>query len=436
MITALVKRIPQIYRRIFFASSVVFFVSGYVLAATPQPPDCKMNSGCSGSTCLSSISSSAATAPTGSCPKFGEAQGGVDVFSWNLFIALNWPANTSTCTADTSKSITDVKGNYSGQLVWETWLTDADIFVASGSPKSWCGSSARKILKQTGKVHPAVKGLLTNTNIGNTIEEAVGGVLTDQNGRFVRFEVMVNSTEYNYIVTNNLWNKSGQTTYTNTNTVNFPAGSIEIKMAWKVLDATEISSNSFYMTQATVYNDESGAKSPGKNPVTVGLVGFHMVFKDPIHSHLWATFEHKDNAPTKAGKKNFSFYNGSCSGSKCAQNTQYATTPYTELDSKGNPLNTPTQVVRVNPIDTNDPGVASLNAYYRNLLKGSVFANYKLVGTQWSTGGAPNGTPAILANTVIETYNQSTSTCIGCHKGAQTANGKSADFSFIMGEAQ
>lgn len=41
----------------------------------------------------------------------------VDVYSWNPFIAVNWPADTSTCQADTIQSI--VSGPGSG--VWETW---------------------------------------------------------------------------------------------------------------------------------------------------------------------------------------------------------------------------------------------------------------------------------------------------------------------------
>lgn len=406
-------------------------------AAATQPADCTQNTGCSSSMCLSKIDKNAATPPTSGCPNDGgEAQGAVDVLSWNLFIALNWPADPATCAADTTKSISDVSGDFSGKLVWETWLTDSDVFVASGSPSAWCKKATDKKLMQASKAHPNVRKLLNNSNIGNSILEAVGGVLTDQNGRFVRYEVMMNETEYDYIIKHKLWNKAGQTKYTSTNTINFTAGSIELKMAWKVLDASEIKSNSFYMTTATVYNDENGDPSPGTNPVTMGLVGFHMVYKDPKLGHLWATFEHNKNAPSIASTENFSFYNGSCKGDSCANNTQYAVKPYKELDSTGKPINTPTQVFRVNGIDANDPGVGALNSYYQGLLKGSVFANYELIGTQWTVGIAINGTPAILANTTIETYNQSTSSCVVCHRMATTANGQPADFSFIMGEAQ
>lgn len=419
---------------------LLFLIAGYATAGS-LPQGCSANTGCSSSTCLSKIDKAAATPPVSACPDDGgEAQGGVDVLSWNMFIAINWPADTSTCKANTGKSIMDVNADFDGKLLWETWLSDSDIFVSSGKPADWCSPSANGSRQlQLSKANPHIKQMIKNSALGDSILEAVDGVLTDQNGRFVRYEVLVNDVEYQYIVKHNLWNKAGQTAYTSKNTVNFTDGSIELKLAWKVLDQDEINSKTFYMTRGTVYNDAEGSKSPGKNPVTLGLVGFHLVYKDPKHGHLWATFEHVQNAPDSASAKgDFSFYNSNCkTADKCASNTQYAKKPYTELDKNGKPLNTPTQVVRVNPIDTNDHGVAALNSYYQGLLKGSVFANYQLVGTQWSVGFALNGKPAILANTTMETYNQKTSSCIVCHRNATTAGGgKPADFSFIMGDAQ
>ncbi len=414
-------------------------------ALADQPGDCSQGTGCSGSTCISSITGSQAAVPQSACPKFGEFQGGVDVFSWNLFLALNWPADSSTCTADTGKSILDVTSAYDGELVWQTFSTDAEVFVGSGKPVAWCDGAARADLQHVGKSNPVASAAIRLSNyFGNNISEAVGGVLTDQNGRFVRYELLVNETEYDYIVNNNLWNHAGQKGAT----VDFPTASVEIKAAWKVLSESEIDGGTFYTRMATVYNDAKGNPSPGKNPVTVGLVGLHMVFKDPALKHLWASFEHVSNAPatgTTDMAESYSFYNPDCS-TDCVQNKQNASTPYTELDTSGNPINAPTQVVRTQPLDKNDPGIADLNTYYRNLLAGSVFENYELIGTQWSTGGAPAGTPATLANTTLETYIQAhsplvqkgtpVSSCIGCHKFATTTTGSPADFSFLLSEAQ
>src|SRR4051795_11714405 len=76
-----------------------------------------------------------------------------------------------------------------------------------------------------------------------------------------------------------------------------------------------------------------------------------------------------------------------------------------ELDPDGKPHNIAVQIKRVNNIQASP----ALNAYYQGLLGNSVFKYYQLISTQWQTGGAPQGTPANVANEVIETYVQSVS---------------------------
>jgi hypothetical protein len=89
--------------------------------------------------------------------------------------------------------------------------------------------------------------------------------------------------------------------------------------------------------------------------------------------------------------------------------------------------------------------VESINNYYRHhLLKHTVWENYRLISAQWPFKGvAP--TPLIrqpfLANTTLETFNQplkSPLSCITCHQQLATiagTSGKSADLSFLLGEA-
>lgn len=408
-------------------------------AATSIPQECNPNSPCPGSTCPASITAASAAVPADACPREGEFQSDVDVFAWNSFIALNWPANLATCEGDPNQSI--LTGT--GPRVWETYTLDSDIFVASpNQPAAWCSPAMTAGLsgRRFGSVRK-ISASLAETFPG--IGEAVGGVLTDQNGRFVRYEIRVNLDEYNYLTKNNLWQASQQSG----KTINFPqgpndnpsrcgaapcgpVGAMEVKAAWKVLSASEIASGRFYTTQGTVFNDEDGDPSPGANPVTLGLVGFHILHKTESEATwFWSTFEQVDNTTS-------SFFNPNCSGSNCTANTQNAKKPYTELDPSGNPINAPTQVVRSTPIDKTDSAAPALNAYYRALLKGSVWENYELVSTQWATGGAPAGTPAILANTTLETYIQPNSSCMGCHKGATTTAGSNADFSFLLGEAK
>ncbi|RYZ38786.1 MAG: hypothetical protein EOO71_22520 [Myxococcaceae bacterium] len=410
--------------------------------AQALPQACNPNPTCAGSTCAASITPALSTPPPDACPRFGESQSDVDVFSWNSFIALNWPADVASCTPDTQGSILSGKG----PTVWETFPEDSDLFVAQGStPGAWCTfntpAALQKKLLRLKRLPESGRLMALNAQVGKVlvgdskvsaqlaekfpdIAQAVGGPLTDQHGRFVRYEKRVNQDEYNYLMANTLWSAAGQQKVKTIDFPTTPTGATEIKASWKVLSAQEAQSGRFYMRQAWVFNDDQGSPSPGANPVTVGLVGMHILHKTQRQtSWFWSTFEQVDNTTS-------SFFDPKCTN--CQVNTQTARKPYTELDGGAQPLNAPVQVTRVTPIQA-DPG---LNAYYRGLLRGSVWANYQLISTQWATGGAPKGTPAVLANTTMETYIQSQASCLGCHRDATTTSGVNADFSFLLGEAQ
>ena len=187
---------------------------------------------------------------------------------------------------------------------------------------------------------------------------------------------------------------------------------------------------------ATVYNTPDGATSPGKNPVTLGLVGLHIIHKTPQQeSFFWSTFEQVDNDNVF----------GNTTG--LPPNVQTAKKPYVELNPNGTPHNGSVNIQRVHKAPINP----TLNTYYQGLLGNSVFRYYRLNSTQWTTGGAPQGTPANLANIVIETYVQSVSTpfdpkkpkgtqitgCLACHLHATAANNTTVtDHSFLFLEAK
>jgi hypothetical protein len=413
-----------------------------VAKAGALPRQCQNNPQCAGCTCPTAITSALATQPPVACPFEGESQGDMDIFAWNSFIAMNWPANTATCGPDTSKSIRSGRG----PTVWETFAEDTSVFVQPpNSPAPWCGGARANLaalppkVRQLAQRYPGVKALHYQSKAAALpfFVQPTGGVLTDQNGRWVRYELTLNQDEYKYLHDNQLWNQAGQLSFKQAGkTISFPTsptGAMEFKASWKVLSQQEVASKRFYMTRAIVYNDSTGEPSPGPNPVTVGLVGLHITHKTLQQpTWYWATFEQVDNT-TK------SFYNPSCPVTTCPPNTQTAQQPYTELTPQGKPINKPVQVTRVNKIETTDPNVEPLNAYYRELLHGSVWEHYRLISLNWATGGRPDGTPARLANTTIETFIQPTSNCFGCHKGATTlpaAGGANADFSFLLDEAQ
>lgn len=411
------------------------------------------------------ITTALATVP----PDFAglEVQGNINLYSWLAFVALNWPADTSTCGPNLQQTILNDKG----PRVWETYSADSDIFVKPpATPVPWCAPRDTKQLFRNSKASEIVSQKFPG------IDEAVGGVLTDQNGRFVRYEVRVNPDEYKFIVQNNLWNQTGQDRYTQTQQITFPfgpssygpTGAIEVKAAWKVLSPREIARGRFFTTTAYVYNTDlppppSPQPTPDPKPVTLGLVGFHIMHKTRLQPNwLWSTFEHVDNLKPPPGSlkgAKASFRNPDCPPRTCPPNVQTAKEPYTELDANGKPLNRPVQVVRINP--TGDSTAAQYNAAFRKLLAGSVWANYELISTQWFGEAGVLPKPPFLANMTMETFIQSprppsdgpipypspgydpfkqgvaSSSCMKCHSVATTASGKAkADFSFIMGNAQ
>ena len=234
-------------------------------------------------------------------------------------------------------------------------------------------AGASKVFFRLSKASPRVKGRPQAGPGPQTfggIEEAVGGVLTDQNGRFVRYEVRLNKDEYDFLRQNNLWSRRGQDYYTNTlkKTIKFPegnlqtgaVGAIEIKAAWKVLSPSEVTGKRFYMTKGVVFNDE---KDNHPSVVTLGLVGLHIIHKTQRQpTWICATFEHVDNlrpAPGSPPGAKASFNNPDCLPLQCPPNEQTASQPYTELGPDGRPLNKPVQVVRVNPVG--DPSADGLN---------------------------------------------------------------------------
>ncbi len=166
--------------------------------------------------------------------------------------------------------------------------------------------------------------------------------------------------------------------------------------------------------------------------MTLGLVGLHIIQKtEAQQGFFWSTFEHVDNDKVFAN-----------SGSKETPNTQTAKKPYTELDTKtGKPLNPPIPMKRVvEPIAANP----DLNTYYQKLLAGSVFANYRLISTQWGVGVNPFGKPKNVSNLVIETFVQDLKTktggegCLACHLNATANNtiNTNTDHSFMFLEAK
>jgi hypothetical protein len=398
-----------------------------------------------------------------------EFQPSFDIFSWHTFVALNWPA--------------DASGNPTGNLtdhpealrVWEHYTDVNSLFKANTNALLAAENIANK--KPTRFFYLDSKAPTAEVNPSSFLQ-ADGYPLIDRNLNFVVFEEKVNPTEEKFIKDNELTTKKGIDAYYNAhnrtfempvNTETLP-GAMEIKASWRILDTTKGDDLSkYYHQNAVIYiSDESSANGQEFTVnCVVGLVGLHIVRKTKTFGEwIWSTFEHVDNVPDNPQQaqnnreKQWSFYNPEClncepntppphvAGDTVNNKVMYrwnATPPYAAryaqsvAGEKGSDFGT--QVSRAYPVYY---CTEQLNKIWQNALakQNSVFANYRLIGSQWtktdSPVKAPNA-PHFLGSITAETYMQISSSCITCHDFAKITYEKDTiktDFSFIFGNAK
>lgn len=235
-------------------------------------------------------------------------------------------------------------------------------------------------------------------------------------------------------------------------------GAVEVKAAWVILPS-DGSLNYRYKTASAQLTPPGGTTT---NAI-VGLVGLHIIHKYPgAPQFVWATFEHIDNAPDdNAGHPSgpvlpanpnqqprpaYTFYNPSCTPSQdpvyaCATNKS---PPLPALDPcpQGTPPTAqcsaywaPMQITRLVPVGNQ---ANSVTGYLWGLLPAnSVFNYYRLVNVQWPqnptsivpqsrtplSGGTiqPPTSSGGVANTTLESYVQTTLSCMDCHQSAPIA---------------
>lgn len=366
-----------------------------------------------------------------------------DILAWQTFIALNWPVpdpiaqrgipdQQNIIGGFVTKGGEGGKGTSmpSGPTVWETYKDTADIYLnppvrptpfdAPEKIPAICAAqaaahpeAAEHVLTMTSKFDPLFQGNL----------QADGNRLVDQNGQDVWYDVKLNRTYYDYVVNNGFYNSKNQQgkkiafPYSSNTTAN--QATIKVKAAWKIMGLLGSKQpddpSRFYTTTALILD----TKTKTCDPRLVGLVGLHVVMKTKqLPQWLWATFEQVDNAPDEGapvvpGKK-YNFNNPACTN--CPVNVP-----------PGAGDQTPTQVVRVVPVDSAALGTNSLyQAALHGLRPDNVWQYYELVNAQWGATATPLGVPnqpKYLANTTLETYLQETSDpekdkfhgCINCH---------------------
>jgi hypothetical protein len=390
-------------------------------------------------------------------------QHGFDYYSWLTFLSLNAPEDRKTPIGKGSGPGGDAP------TVWQGWKDIDSIMRPDGStPTAWgAATPVPAVCKALFEPGMQVVSMVGKTpNVLSAISEPFKtGPLIDQNGNYTRYDILVNHTMFDHIVTNDLYSKAGQKKFIGE--INFPVGSLDatspavnnaqggvigsmmIKLAWKVMGPQD-SPARFHTMSALVYTKPvAGTSTTVKESchrATLGLVGLHIAHKiqgDP--QWIWSSFEHIDNAPSQADldaghlNAHYNYFDPKC---KSCQVNQPPPRPW-DPNIQPFPGGYKSQITRVIPLTS---ATIALTSSFHAILKGTVWENYTLVSTQWPTNAKsptdPTGDPAptFLANTTAETYiqgrvPQSSSNCIACHNNAATTTGKFSDFTYILENA-
>jgi hypothetical protein len=379
-----------------------------------------------------------------------------DDFSWRAFIALNWPAMPGAANRgqpDRTKKFSDL----GPPRVWESWKARYEVFVPGARrPEAWasfdglnpCGGIGNevKILSAFSHFHDFNQAAFTLARLANP--------LIAQNRTHTRYEVRFNREQFDTIVDNEWYIKKKLPTKDNPGTFN--DGSIEIKAAWRILiaaDKEDVRKRFYVAKDALVFDPGETAKAGTVVCLKrdIALVGFHIVTKTKLRPQwIWSSFEHVDNVPPVGSGNDrepdakdvpapYSYHSG-----RPPQELVPRNAPDAVNAANFNPNPDPMQVIRQRSIH---PETMRMNRDYWALpeIKGSVWANYMLVMTQWpSAPGVPSPTndgspfprsvPATrtnTANTTMETYQQRPqSSCMACHDFV--SNQKGMDFVAFM----
>jgi hypothetical protein len=370
-----------------------------------------------------------------------------DDYSWRTFIALVWPAlsgqrgvpdpNLPITTAEVPRVFESYKAD------WETFQPHGTQPSAFNSNTSfWTNNPSQSPCPLAGPGDFLLAPITKFGNVGLAGSGDLVSVLIAQNGTFVRYVAAYNQIEFNQILQNQLYLAANLPQNKNPvgPSIIFENGSIDIKSAW--IDMTNIPHPERYYTRPSWLVDPISGQC-SQSPVSVGLVGLHIVQKTPSRPQwIWSTFEQIDNVPPPdyvapppgtLPTQTFTFNNGTAIQMPLSppadflwSNARNATTPPA-----------PVNIQREKPINGS---TVTTNGIWQSALKAknSVWQFYQLTMTQWPVppntpinSGLPNFTipgtipntdaGSAFANTVLETWGQKTvrTGCMSCHTAAQ-----------------
>ena len=348
---------------------------------------------------------------------------------WQVFIALQWTADTSkgrgvALGPDDQKEF----GKNGVPLVWETWKQDWELvpdskakssawnsYAMSRPPCDFLEKPGQKRVRVTARTWPRIfessgRVLLDKINLVKDDREhdlsfTFTGPVIDARGEYVRYETRFNQALYDCA-------RDGSGPGCTAEPLSLPAftadadGAISVKAAWRPL-ASEDEKSTHHWRDLLVLNYETDRRG---NPVAVCtpethvLLGMHVVYKNSFittgpNQWIWATFEHQELAKS-CGDQQASWKEQGFSYEPAA----LARAPLPSPEQR-----TPVELCRL----TRVPSItAQSNELYQPFLP-APWGNYRIVAMQWLLGGSPAPVKNV-ANVILEAYTQRDS-CMGCH---------------------
>jgi hypothetical protein len=242
--------------------------------------------------------------PSDIAPKTDERKS-FDTFSWQSFVALNWPADESGNPLNPEEST--FSSNLEAPRVWQCYERPEEVFQqdrnASVESNNKCQKTMIFALSKEGEQADEIEGNKRSTEVKLP--------LIDQQNNYVVYEIRLNPNEAKQI-RDNSWNKIenlneydtiDQCKKADCNLFQFStfegARPIEIKASWRVFDLRNSpeEKSRYYTTKQTLHIPAkySTTGQDIEQQVELGLIGFHIAQKTFNKSWIWSTFEQVDN---------------------------------------------------------------------------------------------------------------------------------------------
>ncbi|MCF3973986.1 hypothetical protein L1965_09945 [Paracoccus sp. EGI L200073] len=357
------------------------------------------------------------------------------VWSWNTFLWMTQP------DAD-------------GDLRFENFATLEELFDPAPENQAFSALSLDKSLvlspRSIKPAHPTapaatVKGV-DGINQAGSLGVLVRRSSNDpESGRAVYYSLSVDPVYYDFIRTNKYYDVA---TYLGAPAdKNFDVGAAEFKYSWMVVEDGEDVSD-FFTVDAQIVElttDSTGKVVPDPTrmiPATVALVGVHVVGVVQNHPEfIWATFEHKSNAPDLpqgmdptsddgVSDQDWTFYAAgtpakdsnlidSATNLKFADQSAQTLQPVVDVFRQfawGTDMSAPDGAENAANIQSLNQSVLS-----GTLAGDAVWSNYRLTGAVWGDGTLTPNTPVTpigstkLSNSTLETFTQGGANCFSCH---------------------